>query len=128
MINYDLAKGKGFSERRINWIQEAQDRRNDCHRIINMYVKDEFPKLSSDREESREEAKKWMIDLQLEILEDIEFKLQILWGFPEDRNYHRFWDIQSCTCPKIDNEDNYPEGPYTYSGGCPVHKWRVRDE
>lgn len=52
---------------------------------------------------------------------DIEFKLQKAWGFKEDINYHRFWDVPKCECPKMDNEDSYPSGHYVINQNCPVH-------
>lgn len=39
-----------------------------------------------------------------------QYALQRAWGFPEDPNYHRAWWIKGCTCPKMDNDDNYPTG------------------
>ena len=50
-----------------------------------------------------------------------EYALQRAWGFPEDENYHRFWNTPRCECPKIDNEDAYPTGYYAHTVGCPVH-------
>lgn len=51
----------------------------------------------------------------------LEASLQRLWGFTEDSNYIRTWDYPHCTCPKMDNDDNYPHGYYTYSLNCPIH-------
>ena len=50
-----------------------------------------------------------------------EYALQRAWKFPEDGNYHRFWDTPMCHCPKADNEDSYPTGYYSHTVGCPVH-------
>jgi len=50
-----------------------------------------------------------------------EFKLQDLWGFERDRNYHKFWNIPSCQCPKMDNDDVYPTGYYVISAACKLH-------
>jgi hypothetical protein len=36
-----------------------------------------------------------------------EFALQEAWGFERDIRYHRFWLLPKCSCPKMDNEDNY---------------------
>jgi hypothetical protein len=51
----------------------------------------------------------------------IQLKLQELWGFEMDKNYHKFWNLTACTCPKIDNEDRHPSGYYVYSGDCSLH-------
>ena len=49
-------------------------------------------------------------------------ELQEAWGFDVNQNYHRFWSMKGCSCPRIDNEDAYPTGYYVFSGGCDVHK------
>ena len=51
-----------------------------------------------------------------------EYALQRAWGFPEDANYHRFWNTPRCLCGNVmDNEDAYPTGYYAHTVGCPVH-------
>lgn len=57
-------------------------------------------------------------------LTDIEFNIQTLYGIDEDINYHRFWEIPKCTCPKIDNSLKFPKGDYDYDEECPIHKNR----
>lgn len=52
---------------------------------------------------------------------ECEFKLQELWGFPKDKNFHRFWETPKCTCPKMDNEDAYPTGYYAINMQCILH-------
>ena len=54
-------------------------------------------------------------------LEQLEFLLQDAWKFPRDANFHRFWEMPHCTCPKMDNEDAYPSGYYVKNLSCPVH-------
>lgn len=52
---------------------------------------------------------------------EIDFKLQELWGFPQDPNYHRWWEVPKCKCPKLDNSDNYGTKYRIIRGDCPVH-------
>jgi len=54
-------------------------------------------------------------------LEQIEFLLQDAWKFPRDANFHRFWEVPHCTCPKMDNADAWPSGNYVKTLDCPVH-------
>lgn len=56
------------------------------------------------------------------LITDIEFKLQDLWGFQRNADFHRFWEVPKCICPKLDNEDRWglPVGRY-YNKDCPVH-------
>jgi hypothetical protein len=55
------------------------------------------------------------------MIADIEFELQRSWKFPLDAKFHRFWEIPGCDCHKMDNEDAYPTGHYSISGGCKIH-------
>ena len=54
-------------------------------------------------------------------LEQLEFLLQDAWKFPRDANFHRFWEMPHCTCPKMDNEDAYPSDYYVLNLSCPIH-------
>jgi len=82
----------------------------DCHRqkleIYNAIEKEEDP----------EKLKEFP-----ELLQNLEFELQELWGFPKNAKFHRFWDTETCECPKMDNNDAYPSGRYVISGNCPLH-------
>jgi len=53
--------------------------------------------------------------------EHIEYRLQRVWGFPEDSDYHRWWEVPKCVCPKMDNADDYPTKYRIIRGDCPVH-------
>lgn len=63
-----------------------------------------------------------MLPLYAKILTHYERKLQVLWGFTVDNRFHRFWNTPRCTCPKLDNEDRYPNGYYIRNLECPLHK------
>lgn len=56
-----------------------------------------------------------------QILTELEFRLQELWGFPKDAKFHRFWLTPKCDCPKWDNEDSYPTGYSIVNMGCLLH-------
>ena len=55
-------------------------------------------------------------------IEDVEFKLQKAWGFTQDKDFHRWFDVPRCTCDKMDNEDFYGTKFRSYNLNCPVHK------
>jgi len=55
-------------------------------------------------------------------LTDNEFNMQLLYGLDEDIKFHKFWETPKCTCPKIDNVVNFPDGDYTFDKDCPIHK------
>jgi hypothetical protein len=55
-----------------------------------------------------------------------EFYLQKQWGFKENIDFHRFWDAPKCSCPKADNDDNYPTGFYHFNQICKIHGHRFK--
>lgn len=54
-------------------------------------------------------------------VEQCEFELQKLWKFTVDAKFHRWWEYPKCSCPKIDNNDNYPTGYYIIDLSCLLH-------
>jgi hypothetical protein len=53
--------------------------------------------------------------------DDIEYRLQDLWGFTRDSAYFKRWYRPRCTCPKMDNNDRYPTEHYITTMDCPLH-------
>jgi len=51
----------------------------------------------------------------------IEYRLQKLWGFPVNKNMHRFWTLPHCSCPKMDNEDRYGTIYHIINQSCVLH-------
>jgi len=37
--------------------------------------------------------------------EELEYLQQTLWRFEPNKDYHRWYDVPKCTCPKQDNDD-----------------------
>lgn len=59
----------------------------------------------------------------VQLIEDVEYTLQSLWGFPRDRDYHNHWiDISGCTCPKLDNSELMGAPYRVINQECPWHK------
>lgn len=55
-------------------------------------------------------------------LEDLEFALQKAWGFTQDPNYHTWWyRAPHCSCPKLDNQDNYGTSMRVINQNCVLH-------
>ncbi len=63
-----------------------------------------------------------------EEIERIDFELQKLWGFPENSNYHRWWEVPKCVCPKMDNRDNYGTKYRIIVENCPIHSLKKENE
>ena len=59
-----------------------------------------------------------------EVYTAIEFALQGQWGFPLDKNFHRFWKRPKCRCPRFDNEERYGTKWAITQEDCPLHGWK----
>lgn len=57
------------------------------------------------------------------VVQNLEFRLQELWGFPQDPKFHRYQQhIKGCTCPVIDNMDLFGHDASRYrTSNCPWH-------
>lgn len=55
-------------------------------------------------------------------LQQLEFNLQAAWGFDQDENFHTYWfRAPHCTCPKMDNSDQFGSEIKYISADCPLH-------
>ena len=87
-LNIDLAKERGLSQETIAKIRDVHDRKLQVIDCMNaMDPKEDISFLL--------EGDKY--------LEECEYELQELWGFPLDSRMHKFWLRPQCTCPKMDN-------------------------
>jgi hypothetical protein len=65
-------------------------------------------------------------DDPVKLIEEIEFNLQRLWKFPQDKNFHRYWyAISGCTCPKSDNNERVGTKYKVINNGC---KWHGKEK
>jgi translation initiation factor 2 beta subunit (eIF-2beta)/eIF-5 len=55
------------------------------------------------------------------VIELIEFALQKVWKFEQNRNYHDWFDVPKCMCPKLDNYDNKGIDIRIITLECPLH-------
>jgi hypothetical protein len=51
----------------------------------------------------------------------LEFEQQALWGFSQDADFHRWFDLPGCTCPKSDNVDRLGTPYSVIDLQCPIH-------
>lgn len=103
-------------------------------RVVGVSIKERWQGLSA---ETQGQIKHWHATLKqikdnafeykkaganpVQMIEDIEFILQMLWGFPLDANYHTHWiDIRGCACPRMDNMERIGYGRVINSS-CPWH-------
>lgn len=55
---------------------------------------------------------------------DNQYRLQDTWGFTRDSKMHKFWILPHCSCPKADNESEYPSSDYWVDKKCIIHGTR----
>lgn len=59
-------------------------------------------------------------------IESQEYKLQRLWGFAPDRDWHKYWyRTERCTCPKMDNDDLIGVWQRWFASDCKLHSQRT---
>lgn len=60
-----------------------------------------------------------------------QFSLQKAWKFPLNADFHDWYEVPGCTCPKMDNQDMKGTPYHIYSGDCKIHNhpdWRNSNE
>lgn len=62
-----------------------------------------------------------LLKLYAHMVTQNEFDIQVLFKFEPNPNYHRFWELPKCTCPKLDNQDRLGTISYLISTSCPIH-------
>ena len=101
MINKELAVKMEISEDRQLAIQEVQKELSDFLNDPTSHVRDK--------------------DVA-EVIQGFEWVLQKLWGFPMDKNMHRYqWRVKGCKCPYQDNEGLIGTGTMWRNAKCRFH-------
>jgi len=85
----------------------------------------EMFKIFEQIENSTNRVKIFKLNQQIEPLE---FKMQKLFGFKVNRNYHRWWrNCPKCTCPEMDNKDALGTEFRYYNDNCFIHGSQTRN-
>lgn len=106
MINLALARKQNLDDITIYKINEIQQARSSIHEAMQKMGN------AGNKHLLREIGK---------FLPEIELELQKLWGFEQNLDYYKFWNVPYCSCAKMDNDDAYPSGHYYVNLECPVH-------
>lgn len=56
-----------------------------------------------------------------EQFENLEFLQQELWGLDIDRNFHCWYDVPNCDCPKLDNDELKGCDQRIINANCIIH-------
>lgn len=109
-----------YKGERVSIVPEALLTQQDCWENL-----DQIKELHIKRLELYDRIKKEKLPEALKALAEesteIEFKLQELWKFKRNRDFHKFWELPKCECPVLDNDDRYPYGYYVITCTCPLH-------
>ena len=102
-LNSDLIKQQGITE-------EGIKRLLDLHKLKSIVF--DCMRDTDDVDE---------LHYLADCVEHVEYALQEAWGFPLDRNFHRWWDVPKCSCPELDNRGRYGTEYRIIDCKCPVH-------
>lgn len=108
-LDWDLAQTRKLSSGNMEGIVQAH-----CLRI-SIFMDMETTLEEDDIDELRASAR---------LVEGLEFELQGLWGFEQNKNYHSWWfKVPYCRCPKKENADPIYFGRRIVISNCSIH-WR----
>ena len=96
------------------------DRQRLTSREVEQIKKVHFTK-SEVFEKMRETSDRVLLRKLAEEVTELEFKLQRLWGFELNKNWHEWYSVPKCSCPKIDNYELRGQDMKIYSSHCSVH-------
>jgi hypothetical protein len=117
--NKDLADKQGVPELH----REVIDKLHILRYLIERNVKELMVSMKNKVSTEDSDEVVMLIQTNYTIWMDNEKLLQKLWKFKEDEGYIRTWNFPACSCPKMDNEDAWPYGPYIISQPCIIHGW-----
>lgn len=109
-------KGRKFG------INERLIERQQCQDNVPLILDLHKERLKVEELLNVDEADDFLIEELYKSWVEIQFKLQDAWKFERNAHFHRPWDIEGCTCPKMDNDDMYPTGRVIMNTECKIHK------
>lgn len=105
-LNDKLVRQQKLDQKEIDEIMALHDiKRSVMIDMAGLDPKKEFPRLMELRNK----------------ITQLEFSLQEIWKFPENENFHRFWELPHCSCPRMDNEDRWGTKYRVYAAQCILH-------
>lgn len=103
-INLDLVKDQRITFEELCEIVSLQKERADLFQIL----------WDNDTDNKK------FLKIIFNQLTQIEYELQMLWGFEPNSVHHKSWRWPHCTCPYHDNQDAYPYMTWR-DIKCPFH-------
>lgn len=72
-------------------------------------------------EEMENETSPELLKSYSKLVETIEYELQGLWGFPKNKNFHAWYMVPHCKCPKTDNQERTGTPYQVFNQHCIIH-------
>ena len=114
-IVYEKADGS-FSGVPKGLIEKQKVSKPNVKKIIKLHLKRDALYALMEKTDDAEALK-----ILAKRVTENELDLQDLWKFERNVDFHKFWEMPKCKCPRLDNIDAYPTGYYVKSGDCPIH-------
>ena len=116
MEHHEIKYGKYHSYLRIDLLKR-NGKEGNIKELENVYI--EMYKIFEKMDNTNNPIELYFLNQEIE---QIEFKMQELWGFPIDRNMHRYWhECPKCTCPLYDNHEARGTQIRYYDPNCLIH-------
>lgn len=116
ILNNSLIEKQGLDEKTVRLIEEKHSELNQIIEMLNAL-------------EWSDENRGQILQLT-DNIELMEFTLQKLWGFPQNKAFHTHWlRSKFCSCPVLDNRDPlYFGGGKIHTSNCKIHGEEARPE
>lgn len=102
IFNVDYARERGVSEEELQTMQKIYE-------LLYEILARPFGKNRTHKQ-------------AVQLVEALEFTLQLFWKFDICRGYHSYWyRLDGCECPKRDNSDIAFAGRRVINQNCPFH-------
>jgi molybdenum cofactor biosynthesis enzyme MoaA len=105
----------------VNLIKKNNLNEKEIEELIYLYsVIDNIFKLEEEMKNNNIDIKKLReFDKQLR---NIEYRIQELWHFEKNSNFHKYWFLQPlCSCPKLDNKARLGTDNFIINENCIIH-------
>ena len=95
---------------------EMNNAEHNLELIKELFVK-KFKLFSRMERASKRETLRKLADMVTEN----EFEIQKAFNFEPDVNFHRFWELPKCVCPRMDNLDSWGTNYSIMRADCILH-------
>ena len=104
-------------------VEKQQLSEEDIKELINLHeVRETLFSLAGQLSPDDYEEDRMILRTYAVLLESLEYNMQRVWKFEQNRNFHSWWyQMPHCSCPHLDNVDRFGTDQRVYLTSCPVH-------